>query len=197
MKGLAEEKGESGGEEKEKDDERPPARESEEESQTGRGEDESQTLFGDSHSMMIDPSPPKVNAGLRVSSLFQGRLAWGVPMGRPQGPWGPSSFAAVIFHAGQLARLGAKTTRSACATLRSNTFWRFPLKLPSSGFCPAKSPLMLSLMIPSALIQWPLMGNAHAPFILQTGACPSAVGSSGRHKSGATFLVTSGGRFPS
>jgi hypothetical protein len=34
--------------------------------------------------------------------------------------------------AGQRNGLGAKTTRSACATPRSNTFWRFPLKLPLS-----------------------------------------------------------------
>jgi hypothetical protein len=46
---------------------------------------------------------------------------------------GLSSLAAVIFYAGQRARLSAKTTRLACATPSSNTFWRFPLKLPSSG----------------------------------------------------------------
>jgi len=43
----------------------------------------------------------------------------------------------VIFHAGPGTGLGAKTTRSACATPRSNTFWRFPLKLPSPAFGPA------------------------------------------------------------
>ena len=60
----------------------------------------------------------------------------------------PPPFAAVILHAGQCAGLSAKTTRSAYAAPSSNTFWRFPLKLPSSGFRPTKSPLMLSPMIP-------------------------------------------------
>jgi len=56
------------------------------------------------------------------------------PRGAPPSALGPpvsSSFAAMFFHAGPRAGLGAKTTRSACATPRSNTFWRFPLKLPS------------------------------------------------------------------
>jgi len=43
----------------------------------------------------------------------------------------------VIFHAVQFTELGAKTTRSAYATPRSNAFLRFPGKLPLSGSCPA------------------------------------------------------------
>ena len=39
----------------------------------------------------------------------------------------------MIFHAGPCAGLGAKTTRSASAAPRSNTFWRFLPKLPSSA----------------------------------------------------------------
>jgi len=42
----------------------------------------------------------------------------------------------VIFDAGPFAGPGAKTTRPAYATPRSDTFWRFPLKLPSSVFWP-------------------------------------------------------------
>jgi len=42
----------------------------------------------------------------------------------------------LIFNADQSVGLGAKTTRSACATPNSNTFWQFLLKLPSSGALP-------------------------------------------------------------
>ena len=81
------------------------------------------------------------------------------PPSAAERPPASSSFAAVIFNAGQCAGLGAKTTRAACATPRSNTFWQFPLKLPSSGFCPAKSRLMLSRMTPSAPISRPPLGT--------------------------------------